>query len=92
MFQDMKVSEDLNSKFLDHLKSKSTSNSTQHPTFNSLLGLDFNIFVLQANSWPVTQPTTNTFTFPALLEKPHRMVQQQTHFFFLRKFDLLSLV
>lgn len=47
MFQDMKVSEDLNSKFLDYLKTELPSNHIQHPTFNNLIGLDFNVFVLQ---------------------------------------------
>ncbi len=46
MFQDIKVSEDLNMKFLDSLKSKSTS-TAQSQTMTNLVGLDFHIYVLQ---------------------------------------------
>ncbi|CAF5047653.1 unnamed protein product, partial [Rotaria sp. Silwood1] len=69
MFQDIKVSDDLNNEFLEYLKSE-LSSTTHNQTMTSLIGLDFNIYVLQANSWPVSQPTTNTFILPHLLEKP----------------------
>ncbi|CAF1013827.1 unnamed protein product [Rotaria sordida] len=69
MFQDMKVSNDLYIKFLDYLKSESSSN-VQNQTMTNLIGLDFNIYVLQANSWPIAQLTTNTFLIPQPLEKP----------------------
>ena len=46
MFQDMKVSDDLNIKFLDYLKSESPS-TVQSLTMTNLIGLDFNIYVLQ---------------------------------------------
>jgi len=46
MFQDIKISEDLNVKFLDYLKSESTSTG-QSQTMTNLVGLDFHIYVLQ---------------------------------------------
>jgi cullin 2 len=46
MFQDIKVSDDLNMKFLDYLKSES-STSAQNQTMTNLIGVDFNIYVLQ---------------------------------------------
>lgn len=46
MFQDIKVSDDLNIEFLEYLKT--TLASTSHnQTMTSLIGLDFNIYVLQ---------------------------------------------
>ncbi len=90
MFQDIKVSDDLNIKFFDYLKLESPSTTVQNPTMTNFLGLDFNIYVLQViincnfhenhflfiqvNSWPVTKPMTNTFSIPQLLEKPLRLV------------------
>ena len=47
MFQDIQVSEDLNGKFLEYLKTDST---VQNPTVTNYLGLDLNIFVLQVKS------------------------------------------
>ncbi|UJR20964.1 hypothetical protein I4U23_024070 [Adineta vaga] len=69
MFQDIKVSEDLYTKFLDYLKSESCS-TTLSPTMTNLLGFDCSIYILQANSWPITQPPNNTFAIPQLLERP----------------------
>ncbi|CAM4808242.1 unnamed protein product [Rotaria magnacalcarata] len=74
MFQDIKVSDDLNTEFLEYLKSE-LSSTTSNQTMTNLIGLDFNIYVLQANSWPVTQPATNTFILPHLLEKPLHMFE-----------------
>jgi hypothetical protein len=47
MFQDIKVSDDLNIKFFDYLKLESPSTTVQNPTMTNFLGLDFNIYVLQ---------------------------------------------
>ncbi|CAM4870034.1 unnamed protein product [Rotaria socialis] len=74
MFQDIKVSDDLNTEFLDYLKSE-LSSTTANQTMTNLIGLDFNIYVLQANSWPVTQSAANTFILPHLLEKPLHMFE-----------------
>lgn len=43
MFQDIKVSDDLNNEFLDFIKTELSSNQTM----THLIGLDFNIYVLQ---------------------------------------------
>jgi hypothetical protein len=51
MFQDIKVSDDLNTEFLEYLKSESSSNQTM----THLIGLDFNIYVLQV------KPKTKVF-------------------------------
>ena len=48
MFQDIKVSDDLNNEFLDYLKLESSS-TIQNQTMTHLIGLDFNIYVLQVN-------------------------------------------
>ncbi len=48
MFQDIKVSDDLNSKFLDYLKSEAPTPGQTH-TMTSLIGLDFSIYVLQVS-------------------------------------------
>ena len=48
MFQDIKVSDDLNNEFLDYLKSESSS-TIQNQTMTHLIGLDFNIYVLQVD-------------------------------------------
>ncbi len=47
MFQDIKVSDDLNSKFLDYLKSEPLSTNGQSRAMTNLVGLDFSIYVLQ---------------------------------------------
>lgn len=46
MFQDIKVSSDLNAKFLDSLKSEPNLDP-QKQTMNNIVGLDFNVYVLQ---------------------------------------------
>ena len=46
MFQDVKVSEDLCVKFFESLKSQSNS-TNKNQTMTHLLGLDFNIYILQ---------------------------------------------
>ncbi|CAF1268122.1 unnamed protein product, partial [Adineta ricciae] len=71
MFQDVKVSEDLCMKFFESLKSQSNS-TIKNETMAHLLGLDFSIYILQANSWPVSQSQNNTFSVPPLLEKSIR--------------------
>jgi hypothetical protein len=48
MFQDIKVSDDLNNEFLEYLKSESSS-TVQNQTMTHLIGLDFNIYVLQVD-------------------------------------------
>ena len=48
MFQDIKVSDDLNNEFLDYLKTESSS-TVQNQTMTHLIGLDFNIYVLQVD-------------------------------------------
>lgn len=48
MFQDIKVSEDLNGEFLEHLKIELHS-PVQNQTMTHLIGLDFNIYVLQVS-------------------------------------------
>ncbi|CAF0948041.1 unnamed protein product [Adineta ricciae] len=73
MFQDIKVSEDLNVKFAEYVRNEPPA--TQHQTISNILGLDFNIYVLQANSWPVAQPTANAFILPHTLEKPLHMFE-----------------
>jgi hypothetical protein len=47
MFQDIKVSDDLNLKFFDYLKSEISLTTIQNPTMTNFLNLDFNIYVLQ---------------------------------------------
>ncbi|CAF4535185.1 unnamed protein product [Rotaria sp. Silwood2] len=74
MFQDVKVSDGLYTKFLDYLKSESSLN-IQKQTMTNLIGLDFNIYVLQANSWPIAPLTTSTFLIPQPLEKPVRLFE-----------------
>ncbi len=49
MFQDIKVSDDLNAKFFDYLKINSPKTSAQNQTMTNFLGLDFNIYVLQVS-------------------------------------------
>lgn len=46
MFQDIKVSDDLNNEFLEYLKTE-LSSTTHNETMTGLIGLDFNIYVLQ---------------------------------------------
>ncbi len=58
MFQDIKVSDDLNMKFFDYLKSNLSSTTVQNPTMTNFLGLDFNIYVLQVTI-PCNFPSTS---------------------------------
>ncbi|CAF4869208.1 unnamed protein product [Rotaria sp. Silwood1] len=74
MFQDVKISDDLYTKFLNYLKSESSLN-VQNQAMTNLIGLDFNIYVLQANSWPIAPMTTATFSIPQPLEKPVRLFE-----------------
>ena len=46
MFQDVKISNDLNMKFLDYLK-LALLTTIQSPALTDLIGLDFNIRVLR---------------------------------------------
>jgi hypothetical protein len=50
MFQDIKVSEDLNTEFLEYLKTE-LSSTAHNQTMTSLIGLDFNIYVLQVENF-----------------------------------------
>jgi hypothetical protein len=50
MFQDIKVSDDLNNEFLEYIKSE-LSSTTQNQTMTNLIGLDFNIYVLQVKQF-----------------------------------------
>lgn len=53
MFQDIKVSDDLNTEFLEFLKVEHPSTGQQQ-SMSNLIGLDFNIYVLQVtNSFSV---------------------------------------
>jgi hypothetical protein len=52
MFNDMALSSDINEKFKEYLEVKSLSN-----------GLDFNILILTAGSWPLTAQAA-TFNVP----------------------------
>jgi hypothetical protein len=56
MFQDIKVSDDLNIEFFDYVKSE-LSSTTQHQTMTNLIGLDFNIYVLQVKAKKVSPLT-----------------------------------
>ncbi|CAF1129217.1 unnamed protein product, partial [Didymodactylos carnosus] len=84
MFQDIKVSDDLNSKFLERLKvimsadhhHQQHQQSSTTTTMATLIGIDFSIYVLQANSWPISQTSTNTFSIPQQLEKPLHMFEE----------------
>ncbi|ELR25392.1 cullin 1, putative [Acanthamoeba castellanii str. Neff] len=57
MFNDMALSNDINEKFKEYLEIKSLSN-----------GLDFNILILTAGSWPLTAQSA-TFNVPQELER-----------------------
>lgn len=46
MFQDVKVSEDLHNEFVNYLKTE-LSSTVQNDTMSHLIGLDFNVNVLQ---------------------------------------------
>ncbi|CAG2171181.1 unnamed protein product [Oppiella nova] len=58
MFTDIKVSDDLNNNFNDYLRQNTLE-----------LGINFNIYVLQAGAWPLNQSALSTFAIPLPLEK-----------------------
>jgi len=59
MLTDIKVSNDLNRNFNDWCKEKGKTSG----------GINFNIFVLQAGAWPLTQNLLSSFSIPQILEK-----------------------
>uniref|UniRef100_A0A4W3HMC9 Cullin 2 n=1 Tax=Callorhinchus milii TaxID=7868 RepID=A0A4W3HMC9_CALMI len=61
MYTDMNVSADLNNKF------SSTFLRQQDTVID--LGISFQIYVLQAGAWPLTQAPSSTFAIPQELEK-----------------------
>ncbi|XP_071958139.1 cullin-2-like [Antedon mediterranea] len=65
MFTDMTVSEDLNTKFTDYCKQKSTD-----------LGINFSIYVLTAGAWPLGQTLLSNFAIPQELEKSVNSFEQ----------------
>ncbi|ETE72642.1 Cullin-2, partial [Ophiophagus hannah] len=65
MYTDMSVSADLNNKFNNFIKNQDTVVD---------LGISFQIYVLQAGAWPLTQAPSSTFAIPQELEKSVQMV------------------
>uniref|UniRef100_A0A8D2Q5A1 Cullin 2 n=1 Tax=Varanus komodoensis TaxID=61221 RepID=A0A8D2Q5A1_VARKO len=66
MYTDMSVSADLNNKFNNFIKSQDTVVD---------LGISFQIYVLQAGAWPLTQAPSSTFAIPQELEKSVQMFE-----------------
>ena len=67
MFTDMSLSQDLNDKFNQSLK-----------TDNCELNVSFYINVLQAGAWPLSQPSNGwSFVLPTQLEKSVQMVSMR---------------
>ncbi|XP_078089133.1 cullin-2 isoform X4 [Mustelus asterias] len=67
MYTDMNVSADLNNKFTaTFLKQQDTVID---------LGISFQIYVLQAGAWPLTQAPSSTFAIPQELEKSVQMFE-----------------
>ncbi|KAB1283696.1 Cullin-2 [Camelus dromedarius] len=66
MYTDMSVSADLNNKFNNFIESQDTAID---------LGISFQIYVLQAGSWPLTQAPSSTFAVPQELEKSVQMFE-----------------
>ncbi|XP_028933467.1 cullin-2 isoform X3 [Ornithorhynchus anatinus] len=64
MYTDMSVSADLNNKFNNFIKNQDTTID---------LGISFQIYVLQAGAWPLTQAPSSTFAIPQELEKSVQM-------------------
>ncbi|POI26121.1 hypothetical protein CIB84_010129, partial [Bambusicola thoracicus] len=64
MYTDMSVSADLNNKFNNFIKNQDTIID---------LGISFQIYVLQAGAWPLTQAPSSTFAIPQELEKSVQM-------------------
>ncbi|XP_054166315.1 cullin-2-like isoform X2 [Oppia nitens] len=58
MFTDIKVSDDLNNNFNDYVRNNRIE-----------LGINFNIYVLQAGAWPLNQSALSPFAIPQALEK-----------------------
>ncbi|XP_068094700.1 cullin-2 [Hyperolius riggenbachi] len=66
MYTDMSVSADLNNKFNNFIKNQDTVID---------LGISFQIYVLQAGAWPLTQAPSSTFAIPQELEKCVQMFE-----------------
>ncbi|KAJ1073618.1 hypothetical protein K5549_021452, partial [Capra hircus] len=66
MNTDMSVSADLNNKFNNFIKNQDTVID---------LGISFQIYVLQAGAWPLTQAPSSTFAIPQELEKSVQMFE-----------------
>ncbi|KAL2307238.1 hypothetical protein Nmel_000190 [Mimus melanotis] len=66
MYTDMSVSADLNNKFNNFIKNQDTIID---------LGISFQIYVLQAGAWPLTQAPSSTFAIPQELEKSVQMFE-----------------
>nr|XP_012419379.1 PREDICTED: LOW QUALITY PROTEIN: cullin-2-like [Odobenus rosmarus divergens] len=66
MYTDMSVSADLNNKFNSFIKNQDTVID---------LGISFQIYVLQAGAWPLTQAPSSTFAIPQELEKSVQMFE-----------------
>ncbi|XP_035752712.1 cullin-2 isoform X1 [Egretta garzetta] len=66
MYTDMSVSADLNNKFNNFIKNQETIID---------LGISFQIYVLQAGAWPLTQAPSSTFAIPQELEKSVQMFE-----------------
>ncbi|KAG9337445.1 hypothetical protein AGOR_G00143450 [Albula goreensis] len=66
MYTDMSVSADLNNKFNNFIKTQETVVD---------LGISFQIYVLQAGAWPLTQVPSSTFAIPQELEKSVQMFE-----------------
>ncbi|XP_029094251.1 cullin-2 isoform X2 [Monodon monoceros] len=66
MYTDMSVSADLNNKFNNFIKNQDTVID---------LGISFQIYVLQAGAWPLTQAPSSTFAIPQELEKSVQMFE-----------------
>uniref|UniRef100_A0A674HZS8 Cullin-2 n=1 Tax=Terrapene triunguis TaxID=2587831 RepID=A0A674HZS8_9SAUR len=68
MYTDMSVSADLNNKFNNFIKNQDAIID---------LGISFQIYVLQAGAWPLTQAPSSTFAIPQELEKSVQMLTSQ---------------
>uniref|UniRef100_A0A8C5N5F0 Cullin-2 n=1 Tax=Gouania willdenowi TaxID=441366 RepID=A0A8C5N5F0_GOUWI len=66
MYTDMSVSADLNNKFNNFIKTQETVVD---------LGISFQIYVLQAGAWPLTQIPSSTLAIPQELEKSVQMFE-----------------
>ncbi|XP_041039811.1 cullin-2 isoform X1 [Carcharodon carcharias] len=67
MYTDMNVSADLNNKF--------TATFLRQQDTVIDLGISFQIYVLQAGAWPLTQAPSSTFAIPQELEKSVQMFE-----------------